>query len=541
MYKKISLIFLLVFTLGSSGFSQTNPFDIKIEPITISDLGGVQSFAFAQYNGKWLIVGGRLDGLHRRQPWAAFDEAGHNNHLIVVDPVLMQKWSAPLSALPTAIREQLSATNMNFHQEGDYLYCVGGYGYSETLGDHTTFPNLTVISVPEVIDAVVGNTEITPFFRQITDDIFQVTGGKLEKIYDTYYLLGGQKFIGVYNPMGPNHGPGFEQEYTNAIRRFLLNDNGVTLSISELPTYLDSVNLHRRDYNAVPQILSNTEEGITMFSGVFQYNEDVPFLNSVTVDSSDYIVNNDFNQYYNHYHCASLPLYAESSKEMHTVFFGGIAQYYDNAGVLVQDNDIPFVKTIARVTRDENGNMAEYKLPIEMPSLMGTGSEFIPNKSLPHFENGVFKLDSIMTDTVMMGYIFGGISSSAANIFWANNGTQSTASNQVFKVYLVKNNETVGVHYLNEESIRSFDFQLYPNPSTKNNGQFTVQYQLKQIDNIQLNILNVNGQIVDSILLESQSGMNKFTIESEELYKKGTYFISLQTKYHKARKKLIVH
>ena len=46
-------------------------------------------------------------------------------------------------------------------------------------------------------------------------------------------------------------------------------------------------------------------------------------------------------------------------------FFGGIAQYYDSLGILVQDNNVPFVKTIARVTRDASGTMAEYKLPIE--------------------------------------------------------------------------------------------------------------------------------------------------------------------------------
>jgi hypothetical protein len=80
---------------------------------------------------------------------------------------------------------------------------------------------------------------------------------------------------------------------------------------------------------------------------------------------------------------------------MHNVFFGGMAQYYDDNGTLVRDDNIPFVKTIARVTRDANGIMTEYKLPIEMPSLLGTGAEFIPNKNIPHFNNEVIKLDEI--------------------------------------------------------------------------------------------------------------------------------------------------
>lgn len=86
-----------------------------------------------------------------------------------------------------------------------------------------------------------------------------------------------------------------------------------------------------------------------MFSGVFQPIVDLPYLNSVTIDSQGYTIDNSFQQYYNHYHCAVLPMYSASNNEMHNIFFGGIAQYYDDLGVLVQDNNVPFVKTIARV------------------------------------------------------------------------------------------------------------------------------------------------------------------------------------------------
>ncbi|MDF1698070.1 MAG: T9SS C-terminal target domain-containing protein, partial [Saprospiraceae bacterium] len=97
--------------------AQNTPFILSLEPITIEGLGGIQSYAFGQSNGKWLIVGGRLDGLHRRQPWASFDLAGHNNQLIVIDPISKLKWTAPISTLPSSIQEHLSSTNMEFHQE----------------------------------------------------------------------------------------------------------------------------------------------------------------------------------------------------------------------------------------------------------------------------------------------------------------------------------------------------------------------------------------------------------------------------------------
>ena len=238
--------------------------------------------------------------------------------------------------------------------------------------------------------------------------MFAVTGGVLNKINTTYYLTGGQKFMGRYNPTGPNHGPGFVQLYTNAIRKFKINDNGVSLSVTHLPSTVDAVNLHRRDYNVVPQILPTGEEGITAFSGVFQVGADLPYLNCVNIDSMGYNVNNAFAQYYNHYHCARIPLYSATQNQMHTVFFGGIAQYYDSLGTLVQDNNVPFVKTIARVSRNANGIMSEYKLPIEMPALLGAGSEFIPVEGLSHYANDVLKLDDFTADTTLLGYVFGG-------------------------------------------------------------------------------------------------------------------------------------
>ena len=41
-------------------------------------------------------------------------------------------------------------------------------------------------------------------------------------------------------------------------------------------------------------------------------------------------------------------------------FFGGIAQYYMENGQIIKDDNVPFVKTIAGVTRHTNGQMMEY-------------------------------------------------------------------------------------------------------------------------------------------------------------------------------------
>lgn len=516
------------------GFSQQAPFTIAIEAINIDELGGLQSYAFGQSNGKWLIVGGRLDGLHRRQPWATFDVSGHNNQLIVIDPVSEQKWTASLSSLPVSIQEQLSSTNMEFHQRGDYLYCFGGYGYSATEGDHTTYAQLTAIDVPSVIDGIINGTGIAPYFRQITDSLFQVSGGRISTIYGNYYLLGGQKFLGRYNPMGPTHGPGFVQEYTNSIRIFSLSDDGTTLIVNHLPSHTDSENLHRRDYNAAPQILPNGEEGITMFSGVFQQTVDLPYLNCVNVDSVNYAVNDSFQQYYNHYHCAVFPMYSASNNEMHTLFFGGIAQYYDVEGTRVQDDDVPFVRTIARVTRNADGIMTEHKLPVEMPALLGAGAEFIPNKSLAHYPNEVVKLDSLGADTTLIGHIYGGISSSAPNIFFLNDGTQSEASSQIFRVYLIQDE----VLSINEFNPATLSMSVYPNPSQ---GMLHISYSLMEKSDVTLIITDIDGAVVDSTMLSGQHmGENTIKKDVSHLARQKVYLVTLKTGEESVTEKVIL-
>lgn len=530
---KFKLFLFGILLIGFSSFSQTQPFDIVLTPKTIPNLGGLQSFAFGQYNGEWLLVGGRLDGLHRRQPFASFDVAGNNNQLIVVNPVTNQTWSAPLSSLSIALQEQLSSTNMEFHQDGDYLYLVGGYGYNAQSASRLTFHNLTAITVSATINAIKNNVPFANYFRQITDDAFAVTGGHLKKINNTFYLIGGNRFDGNYNPMG---NPTYTQVYTDAIRKFKVVDDGTTLSITHFPTITDATNLHRRDYNAVPQILPNGNEGVTVFSGVFQPTVNLPFLTSVDIDSLGHTLNTGFQQYYNHYHCAVLPLYAASSNEMHSVFFGGIAQYYENNGVLVQDNEVPFVKTIARVTRGASGTLAEYKLPIEMPMYLGAGSEFIPLKSIPHYENEVIKLDELNQDTTLVGYIFGGIASSAPNIFNSNTGTQSEASNQLFSVSIVKN--ALGLHDLNEQSVNSLGLQVNPNPS---NGNFQVFFNLTAITPTTLTLYGVDGKIIEEITLtDLKVGPNVYQSVKSNREIGGTFFLKITTQFETAIQQLIL-
>ncbi len=526
----ITLLFVVTTYVASA---QIAPFEIYIEPFNIPNLGGLQSYAYGQSENKWLVIGGRLDGLHRRQPFAAFDVAGNNNQIMVIDPINENVWSASISSLPLEIQEQMSSTNMEYYQEGNILYLLGGYGYDNASNSKMTFPYMTAVNVSELINAIVNSEDITGYFRQISDEKFAVTGGHLEKINSTFYLVGGNRFDGNYNPMG---NPTYTQVYTDAIRKFDISDDGSSISISHYPEIIDSEYLHRRDYNAVPQILPNGEQGITAFSGVFQPDINVPFLHSVNIDESGFMLNENFTQYYNHYHCPVLPMYSEQTNEMHNVFFGGIAQYYEENGNVIQDDNIPFVKTIARVSRDASGQMTEYKLPIEMPDFLGAGSDFILLNDVPHFQNNVIQLDQLAEDSTLVGFIYGGIASTDKNIFFTNTGTQSEASNIIFKVYVIKVSISA-IDELNEESNNSLSVQIFPNPSAEG---INLNFHLKESSEVELFIHSSDGKLVyHQKFNQFPSGKNTLSPPNIPQLPSDTYTITLQTKTQRSVQKLI--
>ena len=431
-------LFLFLFPLALVVSAQdVGDRDLALREVQIDNMPGLQSFAWGQEAGQWFLVGGRTDGLHRRQPFAAFLASDNNTMAYVIDPVTQQVWSASISTLPQALFEQLQSTNMEFVQRGETLYVIGGYGYSPTASDHITYPNLTAIDLPGAMDAIRNGETIAPFFRQIIDPRMEVTGGQLGRIADHFFLVGGQRFIGRYNPMGPDFGPGFVQEYTNAIRKFRIDDDGAIMTISDYTEAVDTMELHRRDYNMVPQVFPDGSKGYTVFSGVFQYAADVPWLNTVDINGSGWNVVPVFEQLLNQYHTAHAAFWDSTANTMATVFFGGIGRFYFDGNTLMDDPNVPFVNTISKVSRDASGQLAEAAIS-NMPGLLGASGEFIPESGLSITEDGIIRTDLLFGDSVLIGHIVGGIESTAANIFFTNTGTQSDAVARVFEVWLAR-------------------------------------------------------------------------------------------------------
>jgi hypothetical protein len=484
--KKYCTLILLALVVSTQAQTTFN-YDVVLTPITVAGLPGLHSYAYGQHNGKWLIIGGRKDGIHARQPFNAFPNSQNNTDIYVVDIATNQLWTASVNTLPTGLKEQLQSTNMNFYQDQDNLYIIGGYGFSTAANDHKTFGNLTAIDVPSTINAIIVGTSIAAYFKQISNDNFAITGGQIGKIESTFYLIGGHRFDGRYNPM---NNPTFTQTYSNQIRKFNINNSGSTLNISNYETITDAVHLHRRDYNLLPQVFPNGELGYTISSGVFQIAADLPFLYPVDIKASGYTPQLNFNQYLSNYHSGKVCLYDENLNQMHNLFFGGISQYHYQSGTLIQDDTVPFVKTISRTTRNATGDLFEYQLPIEMPNLKGAGAEFIYNKSLPHFTNEVIKLNETLPNQFVVGHLYGGIQSSNPNAFTNNQTGQTAADATIYEVKFVKNTNLI-TQQINGNN--PFKVTLFPNPTTSKT--IDIQFDMPYATTVNYFIASIDGKI----------------------------------------------
>ncbi len=477
---------LFIALLAFTALKAQPPFNVSLQEVSLENAIGVHSYSMAIDGSKVLIIGGRTDGLHKRRPFESFLENDNNKKIVVIDLENKTTYSANLSQLSISLYEQLQSTNQGFEQVGDYLYITGGYGYSTTASDHITYPNLVKIEYKKVIDAVINSQDPSSYFTQVTDDRFAVTGGYMHNLNDTFYLVGGQKFTGRYNPEGPDHGPGFKQEYTNEIRVFTLKANG---EIDYYNAIRDTANLHRRDYNVVLQQFPNGKIGMTAFTGVFQYGQDIPWLNTVDITGQNYNVVSGFEQKLNQYHTAHLPVYDSALNAMHTFFFGGIGQFTYQDDVLVEDTDAPFVKTLSVVTRDNNGNMSEYKVG-EMPGFFGSGAEFIPIENSV-FSNEMLQVNRLNNQKALVGYIYGGIESDEENIFFTFDVDKlSRASTKLFEVYI--DFDANSSEWLNTSN-NNLDFEMYPNPAE---NKVYLEFEASSEYNTIVEVYNEKGQIV---------------------------------------------
>jgi hypothetical protein len=442
-------------TLSPIDLDPSLPYRLEVRPISFgnADLPTLHSYAVGEYDGKWLFISGRTNGVHGFSsiaPDENFPPQYQSRDVWVIDIVNRESWRRSLddasSGLTAAQVASLSPTNNQFYQSGDTLYMTGGYGVDE-LGNYVTFDTLSAINLPGLGNWVTSDAgNAADHIRQVRDPLVKVTGGAMVEIDGRTHLVFGQDFDGPYRPASNG-------TYTNQVRSFDILDDGTSLSIANTSSSVPNDAYRRRDLNVFPAIRpdeNGVNPGLVVLSGVF-----TPTFGAWTVPvevdaagnptMADPAAPGTFKQGMNNYYSAKVGLYSEAAGEMHEILLGGISLQYWNAtsSSIVTDNGLPFVNDITSIKIDAAGNYTQNYLG-QFPELLdlagnrlrfGTNAEFLLADSIPTFENGVIKLDALHGQTVL-GHIFGGIVANAPHT-QGSPSTRSAASNQIFEVLLM--------------------------------------------------------------------------------------------------------
>jgi hypothetical protein len=244
-------------------------------------------------------------------------------------------------------------------------------------------------------------------------------------------------------------------------------------------------------------------------------------LYPVEIHANNYLPRTDFNQYLSHYHSAKASFFDAATQQMHHVFFGGISQYQYQNGVLTSDANVPFVKTISRLSMTQNGQFEESVFPLEMPALTGSSAKFFLDSAIPNLGNEIIDLSQITGDSARIGFIVGGIKSTEANPFTVNNTGVTSAQSTMYEVWLVRS-ETGKLPILANENL--FSVEVFPNPS---NGEMDMKFNCPYKAGVELFITNTEGKLVMEKYYDKQkTGVKQFRYNDDAPLAKGTYFFN---------------
>ncbi len=436
----------------------TLPYSIEIREVSLvpAPMPTLHSVAAGKWDGHWVLLAGRTAGLHGLTGQNAFDPQFENREVWVIDPVNRLSWhkslleTNPASGLTTDVVDSLSSVNTQFHQTGERLIIVGGYGYKRSVASHKTYDTITFIDLPRLVDWVkqaAGSetTQAADHIRQLRDPYFQVTGGSLEKLHGEYQLVMGQNYDGAYRPF-------FNGIYTKQIRRFQVAEGveGPLVPVASMLATPQMDAYRRRDLNVATVLEAGAQPGewlerAVVYSGVFTpeggvWTVPVVIAPGGLVTMDDPAAPATLRQGFQIYHSAKVGLFHRATNEMHMVMFGGITILERDAasGTFTQDDQAPFTNQCGVVIRRGDGSFKQHFLETRFPLILtvdnkelrfGTNAEFFPAAGVPMLHPKVIDVAAIRGSTVI-GHIFGGIMADAGN------GGNTGASGRVFEVVL---------------------------------------------------------------------------------------------------------
>jgi hypothetical protein len=432
----------------------------------------LQSFAWAQWDGKWIFIAGRAAGYHGvGQGDVDFPRAKANQQIWVIEPPAdgpAKVYSFPVADLPDSlhvVKDQWLATSLLHFQDKDTLYLAGGYG-ENSAGEMVTYPVISSVNLPALVDGVMHHKDT--FSKTIAfseTPLVQSTGGALVKLDDGFfYLIGGHVFMGSYRGFeaaGEKTTPKASQTYLGEIRKLrFTSPRPGKLEVTLVESFKDP-EFARRDLNVVPAILDDGKSlGAAAYGGVFtkdQLNFTHPVLISVgTPPKVDY----SFEQKMSAYSCATLLLYDPEGSGMYTTFFGGISRWrwnyqarkFEQAPILgdkTKQTDyldgMPWINEISTLVRTKGKTFEFVQQESRLPGYVGTNGAFLPAPGLKRIREdaNIFDLRQFRGKRILAGYLYGGIRALPKQFPYTDEAQEYTSGNvptkpsdMILKVYV---------------------------------------------------------------------------------------------------------
>lgn len=435
------------------------PFSIEIKLADFQLPDGLHSNVSAIWDGKWLLLAGRVNGMHGfNNNDDNFPPSKQNTTLYVIDPIAKRAYSRSLedsySGLTQNQIDLLSVTSPQAYQSGSTLYMTGGYGVDSSTGLFDTKDVLTALDVPGLIHWVLHPTsdkKAASYIRHLSHPIFQVTGGYMAQMKknEPTLLVFGQNFTGFYR--GSSNG-----NYTMQVRAFHIIDDGehLDIRIKGATPEIPDPDFRRRDLNVIPCVeckKGKLSPYLTALSGVFTPTDGM-WTVPVTIFPSGKTFMEDpssptaFKQAMNNYVSASVGMFSEKHDDMYTVLLGGISFGYFSNGSFMTDPELPFINQITTIRRNKERLFEQFLMDGQYPVILSTGSNpgnpllfgagagFMPADGLPMYSNSVVKYDELKKHKKnVLGYIVGGIQSTVPN---TQTMSDSTGSPYIFEVIL---------------------------------------------------------------------------------------------------------
>lgn len=410
------------------------PFTIEAAENLTSHFPGapkLQSFAWAQWDGKWIFIGGRTTGYHGvGTAEANFPRAGSNERIWVVDPASSQTYSFPVANLPgslSMVKDQWVSSNLLFFQDKNTLYLAGGYG-ANSDGKLVTYPVLSSVDLPALVKGVMHEQDgFSKTILWTSSPLVQSAGGELIKLDDgLFYLAGGHVFTGSYRDFEASNEDGTKtvsQKYLEEIRKLKVNRGNARLTVSLIERYADP-EFARRDLNAGFTILPDGQSlGAAIYGGVFT-REQLNFSKPIYWAASTRPRPDTYDQKMSAYSCARVQMFDPDSKTMFTTFFGGISRWtWDELksdfaqAPLVGDktkavylDGMPWIDQVSTLVRHDDQSH-EVVQPTRLGGFVGANAAFLPVEGLKKIREDatVYDLAALRGKRTLIGYIYGGI------------------------------------------------------------------------------------------------------------------------------------